>query len=30
VVLERIVAYKESLKERVLKGAEEVKAKYAK
>jgi 5-(carboxyamino)imidazole ribonucleotide mutase len=29
-VLERIVAYKESLKERVLKGAEEVKAKYAK
>jgi 5-(carboxyamino)imidazole ribonucleotide mutase len=30
VVLERIVAYKESLKEKVLKGAEEVKAKYAK
>ena len=29
-VLERIVAYKESLKEKVLKGAEEVKAKYAK
>ena len=29
-VLERIVAYKESLKERVLKGAEKVKAKYAK
>ena len=29
-VLERIVAYKESLKEEVLKGAEEVKAKYAK
>ena len=29
-VLERIIAYKESLKEKVLKGAEEVKAKYAK
>jgi 5-(carboxyamino)imidazole ribonucleotide mutase len=29
-VLERVVAYKESLKEKVLKGAEEVKAKYAK
>jgi len=29
-VLERIVAYKESLKEKVLKGAEEVKAKYTK
>jgi 5-(carboxyamino)imidazole ribonucleotide mutase len=29
-VLERIVAYKESLKEKVLKGAEEVKAKYSK
>ena len=29
-VLERIVAYKENLKEKVLKGAEEVKAKYAK
>ncbi|MEY2964083.1 MAG: 5-(carboxyamino)imidazole ribonucleotide mutase [Bacteroidota bacterium] len=29
-VLQRIVAYKESLKEKVLKGAEEVKAKYAK
>jgi len=29
-VLERIVTYKESLKEKVLKGAEEVKAKYAK
>ena len=29
-VLERIVAYKESQKEKVLKGAEEVKAKYAK
>ena len=29
-VLERIVAYKESLKEKVRKGAEEVKAKYAK
>ncbi|MDB9820634.1 5-(carboxyamino)imidazole ribonucleotide mutase [bacterium] len=29
-VLKRIVAYKESLKEKVLKGAEEVKAKYAK
>ena len=29
-VLERIVAYKESLKEKVLKGAEEVKANYAK
>ncbi|MDA0741409.1 MAG: 5-(carboxyamino)imidazole ribonucleotide mutase [Bacteroidetes bacterium] len=29
-VLERIVAYKESLKEKVLKGAAEVKAKYAK
>jgi len=29
-VLESIVAYKESLKEKVLKGAEEVKAKYSK
>ena len=29
-VLERIVAYKESLKVKVLKGAEEVKAKYSK
>lgn len=29
-VLERVLAYKESLKEKVLKGAEEVKAKYAK
>jgi 5-(carboxyamino)imidazole ribonucleotide mutase len=29
-VLERIVTYKESLKEKVLKGAEEVKAKYSK
>mgnify|MGYP000152497902 FL=1 len=29
-VLERIVAYKENLKEKVLKGAEEVKAKYSK
>ena len=29
-VLERIVAYKESLKEKVLKGAEEVKSKYSK
>ena len=29
-VLERIVAYKKSLKVKVLKGAEEVKAKYAK
>ena len=29
-VIERIIAYKESLKEKVLKGAEEVKAKYAK
>ena len=29
-VLKRIVAYKESLKEKVLKGADEVKAKYAK
>ena len=29
-VLERIVAYKESLKAKVLKGAEEVKAKYTK
>ena len=29
-VLERIVAYKESLKEKVLKGAEVVKAKYTK
>jgi 5-(carboxyamino)imidazole ribonucleotide mutase len=29
-VLERIVAYKENLKDKVLKGAEEVKAKYAK
>ena len=29
-VLERIIAYKESLKEKILKGAEEVKAKYAK
>jgi len=29
-VLERIVAYKESLKEKVLKGAEEVKAKHSK
>lgn len=29
-VLERIIAYKESLKEKVLKGAEEVKGKYAK
>ena len=29
-VLERIVDYKESLKEKVLKGAEEVKAKYSK
>ena len=29
-ILERIVAYKESLKDKVLKGAEEVKAKYAK
>ena len=29
-VLERVVAYKESLKEKVLKGAEEVKAKYSK
>ena len=29
-VLERIVAYKESLKEKELKGAEEVKAKYTK
>lgn len=29
-VLNRVVEYKESLKEKVLKGAEEVKAKYAK
>jgi len=29
-VLERVVAYKESLKEKVLKGADEVKAKYFK
>jgi len=29
-VLERIIAYKESLKVKVLKGAEEVKAKYSK
>ena len=29
-ILERIVAYKESLKDKVLKGAEEVKAKYSK
>ena len=29
-VLERIIAYKESLKEKVLKGAEEVKSKYSK
>ncbi len=29
-VLERIVAYKESLKDKVLKGAEEVKVKYSK
>jgi len=29
-VLERVIAYKESLKEKVLKGAEEVKAKYSK
>jgi len=29
-VLERIVAYKESLKEKVLKGAEEVRAKHSK
>ena len=28
-ILERIVAYKESLKDKVLKGAEEVKAKYS-
>ena len=29
-ILERIVAYKESLKDKVLKGAKEMKAKYSK